>query len=133
MAHEVYWDSLEERRLVLEFGELVTWEEFHTGVREAHAVISAAHQPTILVVWAKPAFPDGLALWRLSSAFQAQPRNLVQTIVIPDKNPSVVTFARALAGIIRRLYPGRNEIVFTRTIEEARAVAAPADTVVLLK
>jgi hypothetical protein len=127
MAFEVYWDSREQRRLVLELDQTVTWEAFMTGVREAHVVSTMMPEDMTLVILAKTSFPEGLALWRLSGVFRGQPENIRQTIIVAEKGGSMLAFAKRLAGIIRGLYPTKSHIQFADSLEAARALSTPVD------
>ena len=133
MAFEVYWDSREYGRLVLEFSSTVTWEDFSAAAQQAHAVALAARQSITLVIWAKTPFPDGLALWHFGVAFRAQPPNIQQTIIIPEKTGPVLTFAKSLAGIIWQVYPAKSPIRFADSMEEARMLSTTSAVVTNLE
>ncbi|MFN8452247.1 MAG: hypothetical protein U0521_27535 [Anaerolineae bacterium] len=133
MAFEVYWDSREQRLLVLELSQTVTWEEFMEGVRETHEMSETTIKDLTLVVWAKAAFPEGLALWRLSSVFRSQPGNIRRTIIVVETSNPLLALAKRLAGIVRDLYPTKSRIYFADSMEAARALSAPADALLPLK
>jgi hypothetical protein len=121
----VYWDSQEQRRLVLELSQTVTWEEFAAGAREAHALVTVSQEPTTLVVWAQASLPDGLALWRLNEIFGTQLANVMKTILIPREDGAMLALVKRLAGVIRNLHPAKCPILFASTMEEARALSTP--------
>lgn len=127
MPVEVYWDSREQGRLVLELSSPLDWEQFTAGVRRAHAVSAGDARDTSLIVWAGAAFPEGFALWRFSAIFREQPGTIRRTIIVVEKPSPVLGLAWQLAGIVRQLYPTKSAIYFTSSMREARALSTPAD------
>lgn len=127
MPVDVYWDSREQVRLVLELTPPLDWEQFMEGVRQAHAVSAGDARDISLIVWAGSAFPEGLALWRFNTIFRDQPGNIRRTIVVVEKPSTMLTLARQLAGIVRQLYPSKSAIYFVSSMREARALSTPAD------
>ena len=127
MPFQMSWDNPEQDRILLEFSPPFTWNDFHTGIKEAHQMIEAVEQTVDLIIWTKVGMPAGFSLPQFRTAFQTQPANTGRVLVIPEEKARMPAFVKRLALILEQAFPRKSRIIFVISLAEARQVSSAAN------
>jgi hypothetical protein len=117
----ISWDS--ERVILAEFASAWTWDDFHDAVQQIHTMIAAAPHQTDIIIWHRVPFPSGNPMAHLARTLKNQPPNTGRIVIItPPLSRPLDEFIRSVAGIVQHVYPTKNRVISTTTIEQARAL-----------
>ncbi|MBK8024806.1 MAG: hypothetical protein IPK19_26155 [Chloroflexi bacterium] len=118
----VAWDNDERTIVRTESSGHWTWEEYHTGVDQALALINSVDHPVHLINVRHPdaVAPEGYALPHLRRLMRNLPKNHRMTIMV---NPNMQN--KMMMGVFRRVVPIFSlTFMMARTLDEARNMIA---------
>jgi hypothetical protein len=122
MAVDVDWAVLEKTRLVIEFHDTLTWDEFRQGIRQAHAMIREESHPVHMLIWIKADLPPGNALHHFITASKEQPSNTGRLVIVmpPGKTSVMASFMKRLGQIVAQILPRKSQVLFADSYEEGQ-------------
>ena len=120
MPARIEWYDEAQTCLVLVLTSRLTWDEFHRGAKEAHAAIRGVRQRVTLLVYAL-APPPSNPLTHFRTAFNDQPPNIAQVIIVYEEANPILMFMQSLATVIHAIFPNKSKVVMVRGMSAALA------------
>lgn len=123
MTMHVYWDSQQRHVLCAEAQGVWTWDEYYQAIQQmAEQIRTLRERVDIINIRGKGAqMPRGSAIPHFQRALKLLPNNAGAVV-----NVTTTPFARVMASVFIKLYPGTvgKKVFFVASIEEARAFIA---------
>ena len=129
MPIQISWDTPTQDQILIELSPPLTWNDFQNSVHEAHQMIARVDHAVDMIIWAKLSLPQGFALPQFRAAFQNQPKNIRQVIIVPEDKPKMMMFFKRLASVIQQAFPKKGSLIFVDSIEEARSLNSGAKSI----
>jgi hypothetical protein len=125
MAITSTWYNNEKTIIITRFETEWIWNDFHKAVREMHEMIRTVPHRVDLIMLHKVDQPLGNPMIHFRKAFENQPDNTGQVVVVNSNlNPVAKRFMNALAGIFDRAFPSKSKVYIVDSIDEAEKLIA---------
>ena len=123
MSIHVTWDDPEQTAIRLTFSPQWTWRELDNGFSRANAWIEAAGHPVDLIFDARETvmMPDS-ALTHIRDALSRIHPHTRMIVVVVGPSAQITRFGRTLVNFLQRFFWLHHPIIYTPTLEEARAI-----------
>jgi hypothetical protein len=122
MPTRIEWYTEDDTCLLLELTAPLSWDEFHSGAQEAHTAIRGVRPRVTLLVHTLAPLPPGSPLAHFRRAFNDQPPNVEQVIIVYEGANPMLRFMQSMGAIIRAIFPNKSKLLMVKGMSRALAL-----------